>query len=59
MLAKRMDFPMQEGNSILPDGTGRFWIGSDTSLVHWKEGVFQVYELQALRSNSGQIGIDA
>ena len=51
--------PIQEGNSILLDGTGGFWIGSDTSLVHWKAGVSEVYELQALRSNSGQGGIEA
>jgi signal transduction histidine kinase/ligand-binding sensor domain-containing protein len=51
--------PIQKGESILLDGTGGFWIGSDTSLVHWKAGVSEVYELQALRSNSGQMGIVA
>jgi ligand-binding sensor domain-containing protein len=49
--------PIQIANSILPDGTGGFWIGSDTSLVHWKTGVSEIYELQALRSKSGQEGI--
>jgi ligand-binding sensor domain-containing protein len=49
--------PIQIANSILPDGTGGFWIGSDTSLVHWKAGVSEIYEPQALKSNSGQDGI--
>jgi signal transduction histidine kinase/ligand-binding sensor domain-containing protein len=47
--------PIRLGYSILSDGTGGFWIGSDTSLVHWKAGVSEVYELKALRSNSGQM----
>src|SRR5271165_55005 len=51
--------PIQKGDSILLDGTGGFWIGSDTSLVHWKAGVSEGLELQALRSNSGQGGIQA
>ena len=51
--------PIQKGESILLDGTGGFWIGSDTSLVHWKAGVSAVYEVQALRSNSEQGGIEA
>ena len=51
--------PLDEAYSILPDGTGGFWIGSDTALVHWKAGVSEVYELKALRSNSGQGGIQA
>jgi ligand-binding sensor domain-containing protein len=49
--------PIQRGDSILSDGTGGVWIGSDTSLVHWKAGVSEIYEPQALRSNSGQEGI--
>ena len=47
------------GSSILQDGAGGIWIGGDTSLVHWKAGVSKIYELQALRSNSGQIGIQS
>ena len=50
---------IQTGDSILQDGTGGFWIGSDTSLVHWKAGVSEIYELPALRSNAGQQGIHA
>ena len=48
---------IQRGDSITQDGTGGFWIGSDTSLVHWKAGVSEIYDLPALRSNSGQQGI--
>jgi signal transduction histidine kinase/ligand-binding sensor domain-containing protein len=49
--------PIQRADSILPDGTGGFWIGSDTSLVHWKAGISETYEPRALRSNSGQFGV--
>ena len=43
--------------SLLGDGGGGFWIGSDTSLVHWKNGNSVAYEPKALRSNFGQEGI--
>lgn len=49
--------PIQISNSILPDGTGGFWMGSDTSLVHWKAGASEIYAPQALKSGSGQEGI--
>jgi signal transduction histidine kinase/ligand-binding sensor domain-containing protein len=49
--------PIQTALPILSDGSGGFWIGSDTSLVHWKVGVSEVYEPPALKSNSGQEGI--
>ena len=49
--------PIEIANSILPDGTGGFWIGSDTSLIHWKAGVSEIYEHQALKSSAGQNGI--
>ena len=55
--AKADGLPIQRAESILPDGAGGFWMGSDTSLVHWKAGVSEIYEPQALRSNSGQEGI--
>jgi PAS domain S-box-containing protein len=44
--------------SFIPDGKGGFWIGGDTSLLHWKMGAApEIYSLQKLRSNAGQIGI--
>jgi PAS domain S-box-containing protein len=43
---------------IIPDGKGGFWIGGDTSLLHWKMGAApEVYSPQQLRSNVGQVGI--
>ena len=51
--------PIQTALPILPDGTAGFWIGTDTSLVHWRAGASEVHELQALRSNSGQEGISS
>jgi PAS domain S-box-containing protein len=40
---------------IIPDGEGGFWIGGDTSLLHWKVGAApEVYSPQQLRSNVGQ-----
>ena len=49
--------PFQRADSIVPDGKGGFWIGTDTSLVRWKSGHSEVYECVALRSNVGQDGI--
>jgi signal transduction histidine kinase/ligand-binding sensor domain-containing protein len=44
--------------SFLPDGKGGFWIGGDTSLLHWKMGAApEIYSPQHLQSNSGQVGI--
>jgi ligand-binding sensor domain-containing protein len=40
--------PIQRADSILPDGTGGLWIGSDTSLVHWKAGKSEIYEPQSI-----------
>jgi signal transduction histidine kinase/ligand-binding sensor domain-containing protein len=51
--------PIQTALPILSDGTGGFWIGSDTTLLHWKAGASEVYEPPALRSNSGQTGISS
>src|SRR5580658_5825678 len=44
--------------SFLPDGKGGFWMGGDTSLLHWKMGAApEIYSFQQLQSNVGQIGI--
>jgi PAS domain S-box-containing protein len=44
--------------SFLPDGEGGFWIGGDTSLLHWKMGAApEIYSPHNLQSNVGQIGI--
>ena len=53
-------FPAQDMSvPILSDGSGGFWIGGDTSLVHWKAGASKIYEPQALKSNSGQEGVSS
>jgi signal transduction histidine kinase/ligand-binding sensor domain-containing protein len=49
--------PFQRADSILPDGEGGFWIGTDTALVHWKEGRSNVYYNKAMRSHPGRDGI--
>jgi PAS domain S-box-containing protein len=44
--------------SLISDGKGGFWIGSDTSLLHWKIGAApEIYSPQQLQSNVGQIGV--
>src|SRR5271168_289196 len=44
--------------SFIPDGKGGFWIGGDTSLLHWKMGAApEIYSPQQLQSNVGQVGI--
>jgi ligand-binding sensor domain-containing protein len=45
-------------SSFIPDGKGGFWIGGDTSLLHWKMGAApEIYSPQHLQSNVGQDGI--
>ena len=44
--------------SFLSDGKGGFWIGGDTSLLHWKMGAApEIDSFQHLQSIVGQIGI--
>jgi len=45
-------------SSFIPDGKGGFWIGGDTSLLHWKMGAApEIYSPPQLQSNVGQNGI--
>jgi PAS domain S-box-containing protein len=45
-------------SSFIPDGKGGFWIGGDTSLLHWKMGAApEIYKFEQLQSNAGQVGI--
>jgi PAS domain S-box-containing protein len=49
---------IHEAASFLPDGKGGFWIGGDTSLLHWKMGAAsEIYSPQHLQANIGQTGI--
>ena len=49
--------PISPINSLLADGNGAFWLGGQTTLVHWSEGVSKTYPIEALKSNIGQTGI--
>src|SRR5271165_3607215 len=51
--------PISPLNSLLPDGKGGFWLGGQTALVHWHDGVSETYPIEALKSNAGQPGIAA
>jgi PAS domain S-box-containing protein len=42
-------------SSFISDGKGGFWIGGDTSLLHWKMGAAsEIYSPQHLQSNVGK-----
>ena len=49
--------PISPINSILADGKGGFWLGGQTALVHWHDGVSEKYPIEGLKSNAGQSGI--
>jgi PAS domain S-box-containing protein len=49
--------PISPLNSLLADGKGGFWLGGQTALVHWYNGVSETYPINALKSNAGQPGI--
>jgi signal transduction histidine kinase/ligand-binding sensor domain-containing protein len=49
--------PISPADSLLADGKGGFWLGGQTALVHWQNGVSETYPVEALKSNVGQQGI--
>src|SRR5271165_3480808 len=49
--------PISPVDSLLADGKGGFWLGGQTALVHWHDGVSEMYRIEALKSNAGQNGI--
>jgi signal transduction histidine kinase/ligand-binding sensor domain-containing protein len=49
--------PISPINSMLADGKGGFWLGGQTALVHWHDGVSETYPIEGLKSNAGQPGI--
>ena len=49
--------PISPADSLLPDGKGGFWLGGQTGLVHWHDGVSETYPIKALSSNAGQQGV--
>ncbi len=50
--------PISPADSLSADGKGGFWLGGQTALVHWHDGVSETYAIEALNSNAGQIGIN-
>ena len=48
--------PISPVDSLLADGKGGFWLGGQTALVHWHDGVSETYPIEALNSNAGQAG---
>jgi signal transduction histidine kinase/streptogramin lyase len=51
--------PISPANAVLADGEGGFWVGGQTALVHWRAGMSQIYPIEGLRSNVGDIGINS
>ncbi|HVO63188.1 MAG TPA: two-component regulator propeller domain-containing protein, partial [Terriglobales bacterium] len=51
--------PISPANGLLADGQGGFWVGGQTSLVHWHAGVSQVFPIEGLKSNTGDVGINS
>ncbi|MFZ2001867.1 MAG: two-component regulator propeller domain-containing protein [Candidatus Sulfotelmatobacter sp.] len=49
--------PISPADSLLADGKGGFWLGGQTALAHWHDGVSEAYPIEALNSNVGQLGI--
>ncbi len=51
--------PISPADALLADGEGGFWVGGQTALVHWRAGVSQIYPIEGLKSNAGEIGINS
>lgn len=49
--------PISPIDSLLADGEGGFWLGGQTTLVHWKNGISITYAIEGLNKNVGQDGI--
>src|SRR5271165_2244063 len=50
--------PISPADAVLADGEGGFWVGGQTALVHWRAGVSQIYPIEGLKSNVGDMGIN-
>jgi PAS domain S-box-containing protein len=51
---------IHDASSFIPDGKGGFWIGGDTSLLHWKlGGASEIYSPKHLQSNAGEFGFES
>jgi len=51
--------PISPADGLVSDGEGGFWVGGQTSIVHWRAGVSQLYPIDALKSNAGDVGVNS
>ena len=49
--------PISPIDAIMADGRGGFWLGGQAALVHWHDGVSEMYPIKGLKSNTGAPGI--
>ena len=56
-LSEAEGIPFAAADSILLDGKGGLWVGTDTGLAHWKSGHSEMFEYKPLKSNAGQHSI--
>ena len=45
--------PLSSIESLLPDGSGGFWLGADNILVHWHAGVSEIYKTEPKPGKGG------
>jgi signal transduction histidine kinase/ligand-binding sensor domain-containing protein len=46
-------------HSLAQDRAGNLWLGSDTSLIRWKDGTAQSFPVHGLESHVGDLGVAA
>ena len=46
------------GQALLADGKGGFWLGGQRAVAHWRDGVSEIYPIEALKTNSDD-GVNA
>ena len=52
--------PTPQADALLVDTDGKFWVGGlQTELLHWSNGVSQVYPIEALKANLVGVGVTA
>ena len=56
---KSEGMPISPADALMADGEGGFWVGGQTTLVHWRSGLSQLYPIRGLNSNAGDVGINA
>lgn len=49
--------PITPVDAMVADGTGGFWLGGHTALVHWHSGTSEIYPLEGQQPDSAGAGI--